>query len=109
RNGKAHWGTSRQGSSRTPAGSARHHPRDSILMRPPRAHVKVQLFGAFCHHRITVIPRVTSFPFEEVGMNTRNVVQWFGQTLAVLGLVALVAGRASAQTSTGTVQGTVTS
>ena len=42
-------------------------------------------------------------------MNTRNVVQWFGQTLAVLGLVVLAAGRVSAQTSTGTVQGTVTS
>jgi hypothetical protein len=42
-------------------------------------------------------------------MNTRNVVRWFGQTFAVLGLAVLAAGSASAQTSTGTVQGTVTS
>lgn len=42
-------------------------------------------------------------------MITRNVVRWFGQTLAVLGLAVLAVGSASAQTSTGTVQGTVTS
>jgi len=42
-------------------------------------------------------------------MIDRNVVRWFGQTLAVLGLVVLAAGSLSAQTSTGTVQGTVTS
>src|SRR6266568_9399230 len=42
-------------------------------------------------------------------MITRNVVRWFGQTLAVLGLAVLAVGSVSAQTSTGTVQGTVTS
>jgi hypothetical protein len=42
-------------------------------------------------------------------MNTRNVVRWFGQTLIVLGLAVFAVGSASAQTSTGTIQGTVTS
>lgn len=41
-------------------------------------------------------------------MNTRNVVRWFGQTLAVLGLAVLAVGSVSAQTTTGTVRGTVT-
>ena len=42
-------------------------------------------------------------------MITRNVVRWFGQMLLAIGVVALMVGNASAQTSTGTIQGTVTS
>ncbi len=41
-------------------------------------------------------------------MITRNVVRWLGGALAVLGLLVLAAGSASAQTSTGTIRGTVT-
>ncbi len=41
-------------------------------------------------------------------MTIRNVVRWLGGVLAVLGLFLLMAGSASAQTSTGTIRGTIT-
>jgi hypothetical protein len=45
---------------------------------------------------------------EEVGMITRNVVRWLGSALAMLGLMLLTAGAISAQTSTGSIRGTIT-
>ena len=41
-------------------------------------------------------------------MSTRNILRWFEGTLAVIALAVLSAGSVEAQTSTGTIRGTIT-